>query len=222
MILRWVGRLRTVGIQRGTQQQVEDVTADTSEFELSHHSSSRRSHHQHSHSHQHPHQHSHQHHQHHHRHHRSGSSISQFDEHDMMLLPFLSGSSSSSTVWGSIPSTPGGGTFTPPVVYAGSSSPGGTTSIPIGAMSLASRYSTPRSGILTLPDEEEEEQEGEGEEEGEEGAVVGMMRKKDRKKMEKEEGGGGGGQVRVIGVDSGMEGEGEEEEDRLQKMDVDV
>jgi len=98
----------------------------------------------------------------------------------------------------------------------GSSSPGGTTSIPIGAMSLASRYSTPRSGILTLPDDEEEDEAGE-EEEG--GAVVGMMRKKDRKKMEKEE---GGGQVRVIGVDSGMEGEGEEEEDRLQKMDVDV
>ena len=35
--------------------------------------------------------------------------------------------------------------------------------IPIGAMSLSSRYETPRSGILSLADEEEEEEEGEGE-----------------------------------------------------------
>ena len=50
------------------------------------------------------------------------------------------------------------GTFTP--VYAGGSS-GGTVSpggmmIPIGAMSLSSRYETPRSGVLSLADEEEE------------------------------------------------------------------
>ena len=47
-------------------------------------------------------------------------------------------------------------TFTP--VYA--SGGGGTVSpgnlmIPIGAMSLSSRYETPRSGVLSLADEEE-------------------------------------------------------------------
>ena len=50
------------------------------------------------------------------------------------------------------------GTFTP--VYAGSTvSPGGMM-IPIGAMSLSSRYETSRSGGLSLADEEEEGEEG--------------------------------------------------------------
>ena len=91
----------------------------------------------------------------------SGGST-QFDEpdQDMPNSPFFS---ASSTVWGSsIPSTPVRGTFTP--VYAGgkggAASPGMT--IPIGAMSLSSRYETPRSGILSLADEEEEEGESDG------------------------------------------------------------
>ena len=56
----------------------------------------------------------------------------------------------------SIPSTPVRGTFTP--VYApgagGTVNPGGMK-IPIGVMSLSSRYETPRSAVLSLADEEE-------------------------------------------------------------------
>ena len=47
------------------------------------------------------------------------------------------------------------GTFIP--VYAGSP---GDMMIPIGAMSLSSRYETSRSGGLSLADEEEEGEEG--------------------------------------------------------------
>ena len=124
-ISRWVGRLRTVKIQRETQ--VEGGT-DTTESEYHHD--------------------------------RSGGSA-QFDkppDHDIPSnSPHVSAFSS---VWSStsIPSTPVRGTFTP--IYAGGSgggtvSPGGTM-IPIGAMSLSSRYETPRSGVLSLADEEEE------------------------------------------------------------------
>ena len=88
-------------------------------------------------------------------------------------------------------------TFTP--VYA--SGGGGTVSpgnlmIPIGAMSLSSRYETPRSGVLSLADEEEG------------GVIVEEKNNLDdvnRKTKEPE---------RVIG-------EGEEDEKGL-KMDVDV
>jgi len=138
----WVGRLRTVGIQRDTQ--VED--ADTSE--------------------------------------------------DIPSSPFFS---ASSTTWGSnsIPSTPGGDTFTP--VYAGGA--GGTASpgmtIPIEAMSLSSRYETPRSENLCLADEEEEEEDGivKNDDEG----------AKNKKTEEEEE----------IGTTGGIEKEG-------LKMDVDL
>ena len=54
--------------------------------------------------------------------------------------------------------------------------------LPIGAMSISSRYETPRSGVLSLADEEEE---GEGDR---------MLEKKE-----------GSGQVRVVG--EGEEGE---------------
>lgn len=68
--------------------------------------------------------------------------------------------------------------------------------IPIGAMSLSSRYETPRSGILSFADEEEEEGDG-------------MVEKNDldvmsRKTQE--------GQVKIIGE--------EEEEEGELKMDV--
>ncbi|KAF8797355.1 Opi1-domain-containing protein [Phlegmacium glaucopus] len=168
----WVGRLRTVGIQRGTQE-VED--ADTSEFEFSLRNNRRG-------------------------HHRSGSS-SQFDEHDLPSSPYLSGSSS--TAWGSsIPSTPGGDTYTP--AYVGSAP--SLCAIPIGAMSLSSRYNTPRSGNMTLPDEEEEEEEEEVGTNGRRNDSFGVV---NRKTQERE---GGGGQVRVVGVDNGFKG---------LKMDVD-
>ena len=88
---------------------------------------------------------------------RSGGSI-QFDEpadHD--IPPNSPYFSASSTVWSptSISSIPVRGTFTP--VYAGSTcggsvSPGGMM-IPIGAISLSSRYETPRSRVLSLADE---------------------------------------------------------------------
>ena len=127
---RWVERLRTVGIQRGTQEreqqqpQVED--GDTSEFEFSHRSGGR----------------------------------GDVGHDNIPSSPLFSGSSSSSTAaWASVPSTPGGGTYTPSYVRNGASSPSGIE-IPVGAMSL--RYDTPRSGFLSLPDEEKErEEEGE-------------------------------------------------------------
>ena len=88
-------------------------------------------------------------------------------------------------------------------VYAGGSG-GGTVSpggmIPIGAMSLSSRYVTPRSRALSLADEEEEGN----------GLIVEEKNNLDvvnRKTKEPER------QVRVIG---------EEEDKKGLKMDVDV
>jgi transcriptional repressor OPI1 len=86
---------------------------------------------------------------------QQGQRRSDEPDQDTPGSPFFS---TSSTVWGSsIPSTPAGDSFTP--AYASAASPGMT--IPIGAMSLSSRYETPRSGILSLPGEEEEEEEEE-------------------------------------------------------------
>ena len=95
------------------------------------------------------------------------------------------------------------GTFTP--VYAGGSgggtvSPGGMM-IPIGAMSLSSRYETPRSRVLSLADE------GEEGEEGDELVEKNNLDVVNRKTKEPER------QVRVIG---------EEEDKNGLKMDVDV
>ena len=95
------------------------------------------------------------------------------------------------------------GTFTP--FYAGGSggtvSPGGMM-IPIGAMSLSSRYETPRGRVVSLADEEEEGEESDGlVEENNNLDVV------NRKTPEPER------QVRVIG---------EEEDKKGLKMDVDV
>lgn len=92
------------------------------------------------------------------RHRRTGSAQSDFNDMDGATSPFFSSSSASN--WGSsIPSTPGGGTFTPVYSsYAGNApSPG---AIPIGAMSLASRYNTPKSVNTTLPEEDSESSAG--------------------------------------------------------------
>ena len=138
-----------------------------------------------------------------------GGSTTQFDEaadHDI-LPPNSPYFSASSTVWSStsVPSTPVRGTFTP--VYAvggggggGTVSPGGMMMIPIGAMSLSSRYETPRGGVLSLADEEEE-----GERDG---LPVMVEDKKDLPVKINED-------VRVIGEE-------EEEEEKGVKMDVDV
>lgn len=83
---------------------------------------------------------------------------------DILGSPFFS----AYTIWGSsIPSTLVLGTFTP--VY--DSGKGGTASpcitIPIGAMSLSSKYQTPRSGILSFAGEDGSpgmDSDGEGEE----------------------------------------------------------
>ncbi|KAF8961993.1 transcription factor Opi1-domain-containing protein [Flammula alnicola] len=150
----WVGRLRTVGIQRGAQ---EGEDTEESEFD-------------------------------------SQSTTTQFDDtHDGggMPSPFFSGSS---TNWGSsIPSTPG----------AGRIRRGMPGAIPIGAMSLGSRYSTPKSVLAGLPGEEER---GGRVKEVVLGANVNV-------KVQ-----GRVGEVTVVGVD----GEIEEEEKGVQKMDVDV
>ena len=99
------------------------------------------------------------------------------------------------------------GTFTP--VYAGGGGGGavslGGMMIPIGAMSLSSRYETPRSRVLSLADEEEEGERSDG--------LVEKNNNLDvvnRKTTEPER------QVRVIG------GEEELEDKKGLKMDVDV
>jgi hypothetical protein len=191
----WVGRLRTVGIQRGAQEGEDIPEHDiAAEFGFPHPE--------------------------HIRHRRAGSAtstaFSDLDaEHDadrdvdIPSSPFFS--SNASTTWGSsIPSTPGGGTYTPggggfgstaggynegasyEKSYAGAPSPG---AIPIGAMSLASRYNTPRSVVAGLPEEEEEA-------EGDEGDKSGSVT------------------VREVRVVDGTEEEGEER--GVQKMEVDV
>ena len=77
--------------------------------------------------------------------------------HSLLLVlsevPLSSPFSASSTTWGSnsIPSTPGGDTFSLLMLAGGTASAAMT--IPIEAMSLSSRYETPRSGILCLADE---------------------------------------------------------------------
>ena len=185
-ILRWVGRLRTVGIQRDAQLEEGSDTSESFEF-LQQGSDEQQEH----------------------RRDRSGGSTTQFEEpdQDVPSSPFFS---ASSTVWGSsIPSTPVRGTVTP--VYAGGGG-GGTVSpgmtIPIGAMSLSSRYGTPRS--LSLADEEEEKEE-------EEGGGDGMVKKNDLGVAARK----GSWKVRVVGGEVEEEEEEEEEENGL-KMDVDV
>ena len=74
--------------------------------------------------------------------------------------------------------------------------------IPIGGVSLSSRYETPRSRVLSLADEEEER--GEGDVMVEEKNNLGVV---NRKTQEPER------QVKVIG---------EEEDKKGLKMDVDV
>ena len=149
---RWVGRLRTVGIQRGVQ---EGEDSEGYEFEFGGH-------------------------------HRRTDSSSQYDDQDLPS-PFFS---SSSTAWGSsIPSTPGGnGPYNAP-------SPG---AIPIGAMSIGSRYNTPKSGVVGLPDEED----------------------RDEMTVEKRTDSNGVCDVKVAGVD--IAASDEDGEKGSQKMDVDA
>ena len=174
-LFSWVGRLRTVGIQRGAQEG-EDTEA--SEFEFGEHM----------------------------QHRRTGSTQSiPYDDHDAgMPSPFFSGSS---TNWGSsIPSTPGGGAHTPAYGFAGGApSPSAMAmAIPIGAMSLNSRYNTPKSVAASLPEEEEEE--GADDPPPPTGAVGANAKLPERL-----------GAVRVVGMDAEDDGA-----RGVQKMDVDV
>lgn len=130
--------MRTVGIQRGAQEG-EDAE-EGSEFEFGIPESQKFGHR------------------------RTGSSAS-YDEQDLdMPSPFFSGASS--TVWGSsIPSTPGGPNSNGKNGFgfggfAGTAPSPTANSIPIGSMSLASRYNTPKSVIVDLPDVEEEQGNG--------------------------------------------------------------
>ncbi|KAF9472445.1 Opi1-domain-containing protein [Pholiota conissans] len=207
----WVGRLRTVGIQRGAQEG-EDISDHdmAAEFGFPQPEQLR------------------------HRRNESTTSTAFSDpdaehdaDHDIDHEPSSPVfSSNTSTTWGSsIPSTPGGGTYTPGgggfsssagaapgtyssacsssgarasfekgyAGYAGAPSPG---AIPIGSMSLASRYNTPKSVAVGLPEEEEEG--AEGEDAVKTGSTVI-------------------GEVRI--VDAAYE---DSEERGIQKMDVDV
>lgn len=149
---RWVGRLRTVGIQRGVQ---EGEDTEGYEFEFGHR--------------------------------RKDSS--QYDDQDLQS-PFFS---SSSTAWGSsIPSTPGGGPYNAP-------SPG---AIPIGAMSIGSRYNTPRSSVVGLPDEDRDDM-----------TVETLASKRTDSGVWK------AGDIKVAGIDAASDEDGEK---GSQKMDVDV
>lgn len=148
----WVGRLRTVGIQRGVQ---EGEDTEGYEFEFGHR--------------------------------RKDSS--QYDDQDLQS-PFFS---SSSTAWGSsIPSTPGGGPYNAP-------SPG---AIPIGAMSIGSRYNTPRSSVVGLPDEDRDDM-----------TVETLASKRTDSGVWK------AGDIKVAGIDAASDEDGEK---GSQKMDVDV
>lgn len=164
-----------MGIQRGAQ---EGEDTEVSEFEFAEHM----------------------------QHRRTGSTQSiPYDEHDTgMPSPFFSGSS---TNWGSsIPSTPGGGAHTPAYGFAGgASSPGAVAmAIPIGAMSLNSRYNTPKSVAASLPEEEEEE----GADAPFDSTVAMCANAKVLERL---------GAVRVVGMDA------EDDGGRgVQKMDVDV
>lgn len=134
VVFRWVGRLRTVGIQRGAQEG-EDLE-DAPEFEFGIPESQKF------------------------QHRRTGSSASYDDQELDMPSPFFSGASS--TAWGSsIPSTPGGPNSNGKNGFgfggfAGNAPSPGANSIPLGSMSLASRYNTPKSVGVDLPDVEEE------------------------------------------------------------------
>lgn len=149
----WVGRLRTVGIQRGVQ---EGEDTEGYEFEFGHHR-------------------------------RNDSS--QYDDQDLPS-PFFS---SSSTAWGSsIPSTPGGGPYNAP-------SPG---AIPIGAMSIGSRYNTPKSVVVGFPDEDRDDM-----------TVETLASKRTDSDVWK------AGDIKVAGIDTASDEDGEK---GSQKMDVDV
>ncbi|KAG6907647.1 hypothetical protein DXG01_008097 [Tephrocybe rancida] len=132
----WVGRFRTVGLQRGERTEgtasppSHDRQMDDPEMELDFTNL---------------------------RHRRVASFGSQLDEMDAMPSPY-SGSSYSSYAGGSsVPSTPGAGTHTP--VYAYSSNVGGAASpihmgLGLSSMTLSgSAYGTPKSVAGGLPEE---------------------------------------------------------------------
>ncbi|TFK66239.1 Opi1-domain-containing protein [Pluteus cervinus] len=126
----WVGRLRTVGIQRGEPEAGANPATDIElappgEFDFSSHRRGSL--------------------------HSLHSLNSQYDEHEMPS-PYSGSSTTYSYAGGSVPSTPGGGAYSP--VYAGAASPPPGLGLGLSAMSLGSKYSTPRSVIVGLPSEE--------------------------------------------------------------------
>ncbi|KAG5640409.1 hypothetical protein DXG03_008775 [Asterophora parasitica] len=146
----WVGRFRTVGLQRGERQADPDsgppsgtdgdMDMEGSEFELEFTRM---------------------------RHRRGASSGSLFDDRDGMPSPFSGSSSYSSYAGGSVPSTPDVGAYVPMHAYSQS---GGASAqnlpslnamgLGLSAMSLnGSRYGTPRSVAGRLPDEDELQEE---------------------------------------------------------------
>ncbi|KAG6830240.1 hypothetical protein H0H87_008797 [Tephrocybe sp. NHM501043] len=132
----WVGRFRTVGLQRG--ERTEDSASsssrgqpvDDAEMELDFTNL---------------------------RHRRVASFGSQLDEGDAMPSPYSGTSSYSSYAGGSsVPSTPGAGSHTP--VYPYSQSVGGAASpihmgLGLSSMTIGSAYGTPRSLVGVLPDD---------------------------------------------------------------------
>ncbi|KAG5651080.1 hypothetical protein H0H81_009968 [Sphagnurus paluster] len=199
----WVGRLRTVGLQRGERQgegdgEGEDAPpappngdqpAGRRDFELDFARM---------------------------RHRRVASSGSQFDDMDGMPSPFSGASSSYSYAGGSsVPSTPGPGSYTPIYTYAngGAAANGGAhppnmnvMGLGLSAMTLGgdSAYGTPRSVAGGLPEEEEDEEK-----------LVGEIRNKGRRLEE----------VKIVGMDveeEAEDGAGRGDGTAPGKMDVDV
>ncbi|KAG6907646.1 hypothetical protein DXG01_008096 [Tephrocybe rancida] len=194
----WVGRSRTVGLQRGertegtTSPPSHDRQMDDPEMELDFTNL---------------------------RHRRVASFGSQFDEMDAMdAMPSpYSGSSYSSYAGGSsVPSTPGAGTHTPVYAYSSNVQVGGAASpihmgLGLSSMTLSgSAYRTPKSVTGGLPEE--------GDADESHSAPQEEVRDVPQRKEQTVE------EVKIVGMD--VEGEAEdgvrEKDGVLGKMDVDV
>lgn len=196
LFYRWVGRLRTVGIQRGGGQEVEDLSnlppddhsRRSSEGDLDFATMQRH------------------------------QLSPRYDDNDGMPSPYSGTSSYSSYAGGSsIPSTPGSGSFTPgypysPGVYgsgfaSGAPSPRAMGLGALSSMSLnGSTYSTPRSVTAGLPEDEEDDR------------AYGPQSAGKRVDADMEG-------VRIVGMDVEVEEDGKRKEDverGVGKMDVDV
>ncbi|RDB15952.1 Transcriptional repressor OPI1 [Hypsizygus marmoreus] len=201
----WVGRFRTVGIQRGATRESGDETSPSTphgnqnpegleqELEFAHVTMHR----------------------------RVETSGSQFDD-DGMHSPYSGASSYSSYAGGSsFPSTPGAGTYTPAYayaagqyaaasgMYAGSAPSPDAVHLGLGSMTLSSStFSTPRSMAGALPDEGED---GEDSMLGQETLGPGKSRP------------GGVEEVKIVGMDVELGESGEQEDGKGSgKMDVDA